>query len=62
MLKHILILSYLTVSIGLLACKRQKVNQAIFYQKLGSDAEKGGFHHNEAQRVLEYNEMSMEAN
>lgn len=62
MLKHLLLLAYLTVSLGMLSCKHHKVHHAIFYQKLGKDADKDGFHHNEAQRVLEYNEMNKEAN
>jgi hypothetical protein len=62
MLKYLLIVSYLTASLGILSCKHPKIHHAIFYKKLGKDADKDGFHHNEAQRVLEYNEMNKEAN
>ena len=50
------------MSVGLFSCKRLKVHHAMFYQKLGNDADKDGFHHNEAQRVLGYNEINKEAN
>jgi len=44
------------------SCNSTKMHHAKFYNKLGEGAEQEGYHHNEAQRVLDLNERNEEAN
>jgi hypothetical protein len=42
----------------LFSCNGTKTHQAKFYNKLGEGAKLDGFHHNEAQRVIDLNEKN----
>jgi len=48
---------------GLVACNHHRIHKAQFYNKLG-EAKAGdeGYHSNEANRLLDYNEQNKEAN
>jgi hydroxymethylpyrimidine pyrophosphatase-like HAD family hydrolase len=42
----------------LFSCNGTKIHQAKFYSKLGEGVKQEGFHHNEAQRVIDLNEKN----
>lgn len=58
-----LILVVAALSVGLLSCSHHRVHQVKYYKKLGEEnATNEGYHANEAQRLLSYNEENKEAN
>lgn len=57
---HSIILS--VIATLLFACNSTRVHHAKFYNKLGEQAEQEGFHHNEAQRVIDLNEINKDKN
>jgi uncharacterized protein YdbL (DUF1318 family) len=60
-LKNIVFLVLLTVLST--SCWHHKVHKAMFYSKLGEqNANHDGYHSNEAQRLLDFNEINKNAN
>ena len=62
-MKRTALISLFFMMIGLAACNHHRVHKAQFYSKMGEqNATDNGYHHNEAQRLLDYNEQNKAAN